>query len=34
VTMANLPWWLLPLLVTWRFGRSEHPFTRDDEPAS
>jgi emopamil binding protein len=33
VTMANLPWWLLPLLVTWRFGRGEHPFTRADEPA-
>jgi hypothetical protein len=30
VTMANLPWWLLPLLVTWRFGRAEHPFTVDD----
>ena len=29
VTMANLPWWGLPLLVTWRFARSNHPFTRD-----
>jgi hypothetical protein len=29
VTLANLPWWLLPLLVTWRFGRSEHPFSRE-----
>jgi hypothetical protein len=28
VTLANLPWWLLPFFVTWRFGRSEHPFTR------
>ena len=22
VTMANLPWWLLPFLVAWRFGRA------------
>jgi len=29
VTMANLPWWLLPFFVTWRFGRSEHPFSRE-----
>jgi hypothetical protein len=29
VTAANLPWWALPLLVTWRFGRAEHPFTRE-----
>jgi hypothetical protein len=28
VTLANLPWWLLPFVVTWRFGR-EHPFTRE-----
>ena len=28
VASANLPWWLLPLFVTWRFARSEHPFTR------
>jgi hypothetical protein len=28
VTAANLPWWLLPLLVTWRFARDSHPFTR------
>jgi hypothetical protein len=29
VTLANLPWWLLPLFVTWMFGRSEHPFSRE-----
>ena len=29
VKMANLPWWLLPLFVVWRFGKSEHPFTRE-----
>jgi hypothetical protein len=29
VTMANIPWWILPFLVTWRFGRSEHPFTTE-----
>jgi hypothetical protein len=23
VTMANLPWWTLPILVAWRFSRSE-----------
>jgi len=28
VVGANLPWWLLPLYVTWRFAKSEHPFTR------
>jgi hypothetical protein len=28
VTLANLPWWLLPFIVTRRFARSEHPFTR------
>ncbi len=28
VASANLPWWLLPLFVTWRFARSDHPFTR------
>jgi EXPERA (EXPanded EBP superfamily) len=28
VASANLPWWLLPLFVTWRFAKSEHPFTR------
>ena len=27
VASANLAWWLLPLFVTWRFARSEHPFT-------
>jgi len=27
VAAANLPWWLLPLFVTWRFGKSDHPFT-------
>lgn len=27
VLSANLTWWLLPLFVTWRFARSEHPFT-------
>jgi len=27
VVGANLAWWLLPLFVTWRFARSEHPFT-------
>ena len=27
VAGANLPWWLLPLLVAWRF-RGQHPFTR------
>jgi hypothetical protein len=27
VTMANLPRWILPLIVTWRFARSEHPFS-------
>jgi hypothetical protein len=27
VTMANIPWWILPFIVTWRFARSEHPFT-------
>ncbi len=32
VTMANLPWWLLPFFVTWRFARSDHPFTRDAAP--
>ena len=31
VTMANIPWWTLPLLVTWRFGRSEHPFSREQK---
>ncbi len=37
VTMANLPWWMLPFLVAWRFGRSEHPFSEQpatDRPAS
>jgi hypothetical protein len=29
VTMANLPWWCLPFIVTWRFSRSEHPFTSE-----
>jgi hypothetical protein len=28
VTLANLPWWLLPFVVTWRFARSERPFSR------
>lgn len=28
VLAANLPWWLLPILVSWRF-RMEHPFTRE-----
>ena len=28
VLMANLAWWALPLLVTWRFARP-HPFTRE-----
>jgi hypothetical protein len=27
VTMANLPWWILPFVVTWRFARSDRPFT-------
>ena len=27
VTMANLPWWTLPFVVTWRFARAEHPFS-------
>jgi len=29
VTFANLPWWLLPFVVAWRFGKTDHPFTRD-----
>jgi hypothetical protein len=29
VTMANLPWWTLPFFVTWRFARSDRPFTRE-----
>lgn len=28
VVAANAPWLLVPLLVIWRVGRSEHPFTR------
>jgi EXPERA (EXPanded EBP superfamily) len=28
VAGANLPWWLLPLFVTWRFAKDPHPFTR------
>jgi hypothetical protein len=32
VTMANLPWWILPLVVTWRFARSEHPFSEEAAP--
>lgn len=27
VTLANLPWWLLPVFVVWRFARTDHPFT-------
>jgi hypothetical protein len=27
VILANLSWWLLPFVVTWRFARSDHPFT-------
>ncbi len=33
VAMANLPWWLLPLVVTWRFARSNHPFSTDSTEA-
>jgi len=33
VTMANIPWWVLPFIVTWRFARSEHPFTTEGPPA-
>lgn len=29
VAGANLPWWLLPFLVAWRFGKSDHPFTEE-----
>ncbi len=29
VASANLPWWLLPLFVTWRFAKSEHPFSKE-----
>lgn len=29
VVAANAPWLLVPLLVAWRVGRSEHPFTRE-----
>jgi hypothetical protein len=25
--MANVPWWVLPIIVTWRFARSDHPFS-------
>ena len=32
VTMANLPWWTLPLVVTWRFARKEHPFSEQAPP--
>jgi hypothetical protein len=31
VFAANLPWWLLPLFVTWRFAKDAHPFSK---PAS
>jgi hypothetical protein len=34
VTMANIPWWCLPFLVAWRFGRSEHPFTELADPGA
>jgi hypothetical protein len=34
VTMANLPWWTLPFLVAWRFGRSDHPFTTQAKSSS
>lgn len=33
VLAANLPWWMLPLLVTWRFGKSDHPFTEEAQAA-
>jgi hypothetical protein len=29
VVAANGPWLLVPLVVIWRVGRSEHPFTRE-----
>jgi hypothetical protein len=29
VIAANLPWWLLPFFVVWRF-RKEHPFTKSE----
>jgi hypothetical protein len=29
VVAANAPWLLVPILVVWRVGRSEHPFTRE-----
>ncbi len=32
VTLANVPWWILPLVVTWRFARSEDPFTEEAAP--
>lgn len=33
VVAANAPWLLVPFLVIWRVGRSEHPFTREDAGA-
>ena len=34
VVLANAPWLLVPLLVVWRVGRSEHPFTREGAGAA
>ncbi len=30
VAGANLPWWLLPIFVAWRFSK-DHPFTRPQQ---
>ncbi len=34
VVAANAPWLLVPVLVVWRVGRSEHPFTREGSDAA
>ncbi len=31
VLLANAPWLLFPIFITWRMGKDEHPFTREGQ---